>query len=96
MKDELVKLRREVYRTGALFYGAMAKYFTDLNNEGTGQSDSTLIAREAGLAYNAALVALLKRLNSLPSSTEISREAERAERAISLLSFETQRLQDSR
>lgn len=94
MTDDLTKLRHEVYRSGALFYGAMAKYFTDLNNDVTGLTDTTLTARETGLAYNAALVALLKRLNSMPGNTEISREAERAERAISLLSFEIQRLQD--
>ena len=87
-----------MYRCGALFHESMAKYFTALNSMAAAGDiyDARVAAREAGVAYNAALVALLKRLNSIDRNAESSREAERAERAISLLSFEIQSLSDSR
>jgi Pyruvate/2-oxoacid:ferredoxin oxidoreductase gamma subunit len=94
MTDELFKLRHEVYRSAALFHGEMAKYFAALNDDSTAAtlSEITRAAREAGLAYNAALVALLKHLTSLPRDAETSIEAEQAERTISILSFELRRL----
>lgn len=94
MTDELIKLRHEVYRCAALFHGAMAQYFAALNGDATAGAvaEITVTAREAGMAYNAALVALLKNLKSLPANEKVNREAERAERNISILSFEVQRL----
>jgi hypothetical protein len=94
MTDELIKLRHEVYRCASLFHGAMAQYFAALNSDASAGAVSgiTVTAREAGQDYNAALVALLKNLKSLPASEDVSREAERAERTISILSFEVQRL----
>lgn len=90
--DELIKLRHEVYSTASIFHEAMSKYFAALKDDAAAVSGVASVAREAGQAYNAALVALLKHLNSLPSNMEINREAERAERTISILSFEVQRL----
>jgi hypothetical protein len=92
MMDELSKLRREVYSSAALFHAAMSKYFTALNDDAAAVPVTAAVAREAGEDYNAALVSLLKHLKSLPSSLEVSQEAERAERTISLLSFEVRRL----
>ena len=94
MTDNLSKFRHDVYHCGALFHRAMAKYFADLNNNAPAaeMAVTARAARETGAAYNAALVALLKQLKSLPDNTEVSREAERAERTISILSFEIQRL----
>ena len=94
MTDELIKFRHEVYRCGALFHKALTEYFTALNED----ADPAVIAgitqtvREAGEVYNAALVALLKHLKSLPGNAGMSEEAERAERTISILSFEIRRL----
>lgn len=92
--DELFKLRHEVYRSAALFHGEMAQYFAALNNDTAGAALSEIkrAAREAGMAYNAVLVALLKHLTSLPRDAEASIEAEQAERTISILSFELRRL----
>ncbi|MBD0372412.1 MAG: hypothetical protein ICV60_16330 [Pyrinomonadaceae bacterium] len=94
MTDKLLKLRHEVYRCAAIFHEEMAKYYNALNNDAAAEAVSTTArdAREAGTAYNTALVALLKHLNSLPRSSEARAEAERAERVISILSFEMQRL----
>lgn len=94
MTDELSKLRHEVYAQAALFHEEMAKYYNALNNDASAAalSEASSAARGAGAAYNTALVALLKHLNSLPRSMEASVEAERAERVISILSFEMQRL----
>jgi hypothetical protein len=75
----------------------MAKYFTDLNNEvvtADAMTDSTRAVSQAGAAYNVALVALLKNLKSLHGDADLSVEAERAERTISILSFEIRRLRD--
>jgi Pyruvate/2-oxoacid:ferredoxin oxidoreductase gamma subunit len=96
--DKLDQLRHEVYRSAALFHGAMAKYFSVLDDAAAARetlSEITLAARESGAAYNTALVALLKHLGSLPDDAEAREEAERAERTISLLSFETRRLSSS-
>jgi hypothetical protein len=93
--EELARLRHEVNSAASLFHGAMASYFSVLNDAAAPAStlsETTVAAREAGLAYNAVLVALLKHLNSLPGDAEVRVEAERAERTISLLSFETRRL----
>ena len=92
--DESVKLRHEVYRCGALFHRALTEYFTALNEDAAATviADITGAVREAGEVYNAALVALLKHLKSLPGNAEISAEVERAERTISILSFEIRRL----
>lgn len=98
MADELLDIRHNVYRCGALFHRGMAKYFDALNADVAGEDlgRTAAAAREAGAAYNSALVALLKRLNSSRPEPEAAREAELAERAISLLSFELQRLTRSR
>jgi Pyruvate/2-oxoacid:ferredoxin oxidoreductase gamma subunit len=94
MTDELFKLRHEGYRTAAIFHEEMAKYYNALNNDASAaaMSDTTRAARDAGVAYNTALVALLKHLNSLPLDAEARIESERAERTISILSFELRRL----
>lgn len=92
MMDELIKLRREVNSSAALFHAAISKYFTALNDDAAGVAGAADTAREAGQAYNAALVSLLRHLKSLPFDLEVNREAERAERIISILSFELQRL----
>ena len=92
--DELFNLRHEVYRCAAIFHEEMAKYYNALNNDASAEAiyDTSRAARDAGIAYNTALVALLKRLNSLPRDAETQVEAERAERTISILSFEVQQL----
>jgi hypothetical protein len=94
MTDELFRIRHEVYRCAALFHEEMAKYYNALNNDASAVavSDTTRVAREAGQAYNTALVTLLKHLNSMPRDAETSVEAERAERTISILSFEVRRM----
>jgi hypothetical protein len=94
MTDDLLKLRHESYRCAAVFHEEMAKYYNALNNDASAgaMSDTTRAAREAGTAYNTALVALLKHLSSLPLDAEARIEAERAERTISILSFELRRL----
>jgi hypothetical protein len=94
MTGELFKLRHDVYHSATLFHGEMARYFAALNNDATAEalSEITRGVREAGLAYNSALVALLKHLTSLPHDAEVSLEAEQAERTISILSFELRRL----
>jgi hypothetical protein len=92
MMDELMKLRREVHSSASLFHGAMSKYFAALNEDAAAVPVTAAVARKAGQAYNAALVALLKHLKSLPPNPEAALEAERAERIISILSFEVQRL----
>jgi hypothetical protein len=97
MTGEPVTLQHDVYRCGALFYGALAQYFAALNNDAADEvlREVTLSARRAGEAYNAALVALFKHLQSLPSEAGAGREAERLERAISILSFEIQYLSNA-
>lgn len=92
MTDELIKLRHEVYSTASRFHLAMSKYFAALKNDTAAIPELAAIAREAGQSYNVSLVALLKHLKSLPSNLEVTTEAERAERTISILSFEVQRL----
>lgn len=92
MTNELMKLRHEVYSSASSFHDAMSKYFAALNDDAAAVPATASVARAAGLAYNTALVALLKHLKSLPSDSEVNREAERAERNISILSFEVQRL----
>jgi hypothetical protein len=91
MTDELMKIRHEVYISASLFHEAMSKYFSALRDKAA-IHDAASAARKAGLAYNAALVALLRHLKSLPSNPEVHTEAEQAERTISILSFEIQRL----
>jgi uncharacterized protein (DUF885 family) len=94
MTDELFKLRHEAYRCAAIFHEEMAKYYNALNYDASAGaiSDATRAAREAGLAYNTSLVALLKHLNSLTLDSQARIEAEQAERTISILSFELRRL----
>lgn len=93
MTDELFKLRHEVNRSAASFHEEMAKYFAALNNDAIAGAMPEIkrAARDAGQAYNAALVALLKHLTSLTRDAEASIEAEQAERTISILSFELRR-----
>lgn len=92
MTDELIKLRHEVYSAASRFHLAMSKYFSALKSDTAAVPELAAVAREAGHAYNVSLVALLKHLKSLPSNLDANREAERAERTISILSFEVQRL----
>ena len=92
MTDELRKLRHEVYRSASLFHAAMSKYFAALNDDHAAVPVTAAVARETGEDYNAALVSLLKHLQSLPADPEVHLEAERAERTISILSFEVRRL----
>jgi hypothetical protein len=97
MTEELSTIQHEVYRCGALFYDALAQYFSALNNDAAGGAlrDATQAARRAGEDYNAALVALFKHLQSLPGDAHAGRQAERVERAISILSFEIQYLSNA-
>ena len=94
MTQKVVALRQEVYGSAAQFHGAMAAYFAGLNNKASDADIDKLkrAARETGIKYNAALVALLKHLQSVPRTSTGNREAEQTERTISLLSFEVQRL----
>ncbi|HEX8175873.1 MAG TPA: hypothetical protein VF543_12200 [Pyrinomonadaceae bacterium] len=92
MTDELMKLRHEVYSSAAFFHEAMSKYFSALKDDAAAVQDAASVARKAGVAYNATLVALLKHLKSLPSNPKVNVEAEQAERTISILSFEIRRL----
>lgn len=94
MNQELLTFRQDVYRCAARFHGAMAEYFAALDADKTAEDvvNIRLAAREAGLAYNAALVALLKRLKSVPGDAALNKEAEQTERTISILSFEVQRM----
>ena len=94
MTEKLLALRHDVYRCAADFHGAMAKYFAALNADSSREdlSHLKLTAGEAGKGYNAALVALLKHLKSVPGDARTNQEAEQTERTISLLSFEVRRL----
>ncbi len=94
MTQELPALRQDVYSCASQFHGAMAKYYAALNESAAGEdvADLRRVAREAGVSYNSALVALFKHLQSLPHNAGMSREAEQTERTISLLSFEIRRL----
>ncbi|HEX8749408.1 MAG TPA: hypothetical protein VF717_19685 [Pyrinomonadaceae bacterium] len=92
MTDELMKLRHEVYSSASFFHDAMSKYFVALKDNAAAVPDAASVARKAGVAYNATLVALLKHLKSLPPNPEVNLEVERAERTISILSFEIRRL----
>jgi hypothetical protein len=92
--NKLHENRQEIYRSASRFHAEMAKYFTALTGDTFGVDIDTtkMAAREAGNAYNVALVSFLKHLKSLPLGEELRAEAERAERTISLLSFELSQL----
>ena len=94
MTQELLALRQDVYSNAAQFHGAMAKYYAALNESAPKEDVTNLrrAAREAGVIYNSALVALFKHLQSQPNNAGMRREAEQTERTISLLSFGVQQL----
>jgi len=94
LTDELNKWRQEIYLSASRFHAEMAKYFAALTGDtSAGDIDATKrAAREAGNYYNVALVSFLKHLKTLPLGAELRAEAERAERTISLLSFELSQL----
>ena len=94
MTDELLAIRREVYRSASRYHAAASKLFAALSEDVSagGTTEHRLAMLEAGEVHHSTLIVLLHHLKSRPLDAQARAEAEQVERAIALLSFEIRRI----